>query len=100
MGRKLCTVKLARKLLPQLPRRSLDHVARYYGVDINARHRAAGDALATARCLVRLLDDARTHGCERWSELERFLAAGNRARRRRGRRAPASPRPVERDTSA
>jgi DNA polymerase-3 subunit epsilon len=101
-GRRLCTVRLARRLLPQLRSRSLDWVARHYWVEIEPgqRHRAAGDALATARCLVRLLDDARTHGCERWSELERFLAAGNRARRRRGRRAPASPRPVERDTSA
>src|SRR2546429_7372603 len=33
--------KLARKLLPHLPRRSLDYVARYYGVDIASRHRAA-----------------------------------------------------------
>ena len=42
MGRRLCTVKMARKVLPQLSRRSLDHVARYYGVDIASRHRAAG----------------------------------------------------------
>jgi DNA polymerase III epsilon subunit-like protein len=77
-------------------------VARHYAVEIEPgkRHRAAGDAVATARCLVRLLDDARSHGCERWSELERFLAAGGVTRRRRGRRAPAMPRPVDRDTTA
>ena len=100
-GRRLCTVRLARRLLPQLRSRSLDWVARHYAVEIEPgkRHRAAGDALATARCLLRLLDDARSHGCERWSELERFLARPTlRAKRRR--RPPALPRPVDRDTTA
>ena len=79
-GRQLCTVRLARRLLPQLRSRSLDWVARHYGVEIpeGMRHRAAGDALATAHCLLRLLDDARDHGCERWSELEEFLSKGRR----------------------
>jgi DNA polymerase-3 subunit epsilon len=102
-GRRLCTVRLSRRLLPQLRSRSLDWVARHYGVEIpdGMRHRAAGDALATARCLVRLLDDARTHGCERWSELERFLSTGRAApKRRRARRASGMPRPVDRDTTA
>ena len=101
-GRRLCTVRLARRLLPQLRSRSLDWVARHYGVEIppGMRHRAAGDALATARCLLRLLDDARSHGCERWSDLERLLATARPARRRRGRRPPALPRPVDRDTTA
>jgi DNA polymerase-3 subunit epsilon len=101
-GRRLCTVRLARRLLPQLRSRSLDWVARHYGVEIPAgmRHRAAGDALATARCLLRLLDDARGHGCERWSELERFLATSPTRRKRPGRRAPGMPMPVDRDTTA
>ncbi|MDQ3674715.1 MAG: 3'-5' exonuclease, partial [Gemmatimonadota bacterium] len=62
-GRKLCTVKLARKVLPQLSRRSLDYVARYYGVEITNRHRAAGDALATARCFIRMIGDLADRGC-------------------------------------
>jgi DNA polymerase-3 subunit epsilon len=102
-GRRLCTVRLSRRLLPQLRSRSLDWVARHYGVDIppGKRHRAAGDALATAHCLVRLLDDARSHGCERWSELERFLAAGRTAaKKRRKRRASGMPQPVDKDTTA
>ena len=102
-GRRLCTVRLSRRLLPQLRSRSLDWVARHYGVEISPgmRHRAAGDALATAHCLLRLLEDARSHGCERWSELERFLACGRApARRRRGRRAPRMPQSVDRDTTA
>ena len=102
-GRRLCTVRLARRVLPQLRSRSLDWVARHYNVEIEPgkRHRAAGDAVATAHCLLRLLDDARSHGCERWSELERFLSTGSAMRRRRkGRRPPALPRPVDRDTTA
>jgi DNA polymerase III subunit epsilon len=101
-GRRLCTVRLARRLLPQLRSRSLDWVARHYDVQIEPgkRHRAAGDALATAHCLLRLLDDARDRGCQRWSDLERLLAASTGMRKRRGRRAPAMPRPVDRDTTA
>ena len=100
-GRRLCTVRLSRRLLPQLRSRSLDWVARHYGVEIpdGMRHRAAGDALATAHCLLRLLEDARSHGCERWSELERFLASGSVTPKRR-RRAPGMPQPVDRDTTA
>jgi DNA polymerase III subunit epsilon len=102
-GRRLCTVRLARRLLPQLRRRSLDWVAGHYGVEIppGQRHRAAGDAIATAHCLIRLLDDARSHGCERWSELERFLSSGSaQKKKRRGRRPSAMPQSVGKDTTA
>ena len=102
-GRRLCTVRLSRRLLPQLRSRSLDWVARHYGVEIapGKRHRAAGDAVATAECLLRLLDDARSHGCERWSDLERFLAAAPaRTGRRKNRRRSGMPTGVSRDTTA
>ncbi len=102
-GRRLCTVRLARRILPQLRSRSLDWVARHYAVEIpeGMRHRAAGDAMATAHCLLRLLADARSHGCERWSDLERFLSTGSAAaRQRRGRRPSAMPAPVSQDSTA
>jgi len=102
-GRRLCTVRLSRRLLPQLRSRSLDWVARHYGVEIphGMRHRAAGDALATAHCLLALLGDAKSHGCTRWSDLERFLASGSATRKpRRSRRPSAMPQPVDRDTTA
>ncbi len=97
-GPRLCTVKLARKLLPQLRRRSLDYVAMHYGVEIEDRHRAAGDAIATARVLVRLLGAVRERGCETWQDLDLFLATA--PRRRRSRRRAAAPQPVTRDTTA
>ena len=61
-ARRLCTVKLARRVLPQLRRRNLDSVSRYYGVRNKARHRAGGDAVATAECLIYMLRDAAERG--------------------------------------
>jgi DNA polymerase-3 subunit epsilon len=97
-GRRLCTVKIARKVLPQLSRRSLDHIARYYGVEIHGRHRAGGDALATAECLLRMLSDLGDRGCATWGDLETLLLAP--VVRRKKRRASGLPTPVLRDTTA
>ena len=97
-GRRLCTVKIARKVLPQLSRRSLDHVARYYGVEIRGRHRAGGDALATAKCLIRMISDLGDRGCATWGDLEVLLRMP--AARRKKRRASGLPTPVLRDTTA
>lgn len=54
----LCTCKLARMLLPKLKKRSLKHVADHFGMKIKARHRAMGDAEATARILLQFLEIA------------------------------------------
>ncbi len=97
-GRKLCTVKIARKVLPQLSRRSLDHIARYYGVTIHNRHRAGGDAIATAKCLMKMIRDLNDRGCETWGDLQSLLGA--RGRKKRKRRPPAMPTSVTRDTTA
>jgi DNA polymerase-3 subunit epsilon len=93
-GETLCTVRLARVLLPQLPRRSLDAVTHYFGIDIGARHRAAGDALATAHVLVRLLRLAEDRGAETWRGL---LALLQRRTARASRRRSAMPRFVDVD---
>jgi len=98
VGQRLCTVRLARRLLPQLGRRNLDSVANYFGVEVGARHRAGGDALATAQVLLRLLDAATDHGCTTVDDLDRLVARGTS--KRRPRRAPASPQPVREDTTA
>ncbi len=97
-GRRLCTVKIARKVLPQLSRRSLDYVARYYGVEIHNRHRAAGDALATAKCLIRMMSDLSDRGCDTWGDLQTLLREP--AARRKKRRPSGLPTPVTRDTTA
>lgn len=79
---RLCTVRLARRLLSHLPRRSLDHVTAHYGIAVDDRHRALGDAMATAQVLTRLLDDAFARGCDTWADLDRLLHPAAAARRR------------------
>jgi DNA polymerase-3 subunit epsilon len=51
----LCTVKLSRKLLPSLPSHSLGVVAQALDIKIHERHRASGDAYATALALITFL---------------------------------------------
>ena len=93
-GDRLCTVRLARVLLPHLRRRSLDALAHYFGVEITDRHRALGDALATARILCRLLHVAEEQGFDTWPALSARLDRRTaRARRRRS----ALPRAVDFD---
>ena len=55
---RVCTVRLARRLLPELSRRNLDALSEFFRIPIHQRHRAYGDALATARVLLRFLDMA------------------------------------------
>lgn len=72
-GPRLCTVKMARRILPHLPRRNLDTLAWHYDVSIIGRHRAGGDARATARVLQLMLADARRQGIDTWEHLSAFL---------------------------
>jgi DNA polymerase III epsilon subunit family exonuclease len=69
----LCTVRMARKFLPQLRRRNLDALSRHYDIRIHGRHRAYGDALATARIFLRLLDEASGRGLHDLHQLVTFL---------------------------
>ena len=46
--KKLCTIRLSRKLVPGLPSYSLGKICGRMGIRINDRHRAMGDARATA----------------------------------------------------
>ena len=75
-GPRLCTLRMSRRALPQLPSKGLDAVAHYYDIEIDGRHRAGGDALATATLLLRLLEEADRRGITRWGELSRWLSGG------------------------
>src|SRR3989442_9463407 len=68
-GKPLCTVRLTRRLVPELRHRRLDHVAAFFGIENPARHRAFGDALATAHVLRALLGRARERGGETLGQL-------------------------------
>jgi DNA polymerase-3 subunit epsilon len=98
-GKRLCTVRLARKLVPNLRRRSLDSLASFYGIEIIGRHRAGGDARATAHVLQRLLREAGSLGYDAVDDLHHLASQAGPARRRRRRRS-AMPHPVSNDTTA
>ena len=52
---KLCTVKLSRKIIPKHKSYSLGKLCKELGIEIEGRHRAAGDALATVKLFEHLL---------------------------------------------
>ncbi len=79
-GPRLCTVQMARRLVPELRRRNLDALAGHFGLDIPSRHRAHGDALATARILLRLLDEAQARGVRDMAALQLLLHAKRETR--------------------
>jgi DNA polymerase III subunit epsilon len=76
-GPRVCTLRLARRLLPDLPRRNLDTVADHFGITIEGRHRAVGDAVAAARVLEKLVGIAKENGAVTLGDL---LGIGYRVR--------------------
>lgn len=69
----LCTVKLSRIILPNLPSKSLGPVASALNITIPERHRASGDAYATALVLIKFISFVqRKHDIHLVSELLRF----------------------------
>ncbi|KGL59553.1 exonuclease domain-containing protein [Polaribacter sp. Hel1_33_49] len=54
--KKLCTVRLTRKIIPGLPSYSLGNICSGENISINGRHRAKGDAEATVELFRRLLE--------------------------------------------
>jgi DNA polymerase III epsilon subunit family exonuclease len=88
----LCTQRLARRILPDLGRYNLDRVCAHFGIRNSARHRALGDARATAALLVELLQLAQAReGLETVGDLL-DLESGPTRRSRRGRRPAAAAR--------
>jgi DNA polymerase-3 subunit epsilon len=59
--KKLCTVRLGRKVFPGFPSYSLGNLCRELGIDISNRHRAGGDVDATVE-LLRLILQKDTQG--------------------------------------
>lgn len=93
----LCTVQLARGLLPRLRRRNLDALTNHFGIRIQGRHRAGGDAVATARVLLRLLDEAALQGIHDLPGLRALLRRRSR-RRRESDDDPATAPPEKEET--
>ena len=54
--KKLCTVRLSRKIIPDLNSYSLGNICSYENISINGRHRAKGDTEATTELFRRLIE--------------------------------------------
>lgn len=87
-GRSLCTVRLARKVVPELTSRSLDSLTYFFNIAVEQRHRAWGDVVATAEVFRRLMNRLDDLQVERWGELDALLRV--RARRRKRKANPHS----------
>lgn len=84
---RLCTVKMGRALVPGLRSYALDALTRHFRIGIHDRHRAFGDAIATSRLLLLLLEQAELDGL---GDLESLRLHLSKRRKRRSRRASAS----------
>jgi len=72
-GERLCTLRLARRLHPELQRRSLHALADYYAITADRWHRAGPDARATAELLGHFLKRLGEEGVENWGCLQAYL---------------------------
>ena len=72
MNAHICTVSLARQLLPELRSFRLAALAEHFSVPHRTRHRAGDDARATARVFLRLLEHLEEHGVRDLSGARRF----------------------------
>ncbi len=77
-GPRLCTVRLARRLVPAAESCALDALSHLFALENSARHRAAGDALVTAALLERLLLLARDEGARTLPDLESLQGPSRR----------------------
>ena len=69
----LCTLRLARRVVPEVASRSLDALADYFGVENEARHRAYGDARVTAAIFQRLLERLEEREIASWEGMQALL---------------------------
>ncbi len=76
----LCTLKLVRRLFPELEKASLDALAKHLGLVVPDRHRAIGDAELTTAVLAMTLEAAGKRGCRTVGELL-ALQRGEESRR-------------------
>lgn len=65
-----CTCKLSRRISTGLPKHDLGSMATFYGISNMARHRALGDAEATALAFIKMIEICRTqHEAQSFEDL-------------------------------
>ena len=68
-GPRVCTLRLSRRLVKNVKGRRLDRLTDFFGIENRARHRAGGDAEATAHLLLHLLGLAKQRGAVTLADL-------------------------------
>lgn len=76
---RLCTRRLANRLLPDLPSKRLGMICQHFNIENERAHRALGDARATALVLNNFLGMLRERGITEREELLRFQQGVRRA---------------------
>lgn len=71
-----CTLKMARDLLSELPKKNLDTLAEHYNLQFEARHRSIGDAKVTVAVLNQMLSDEGSH-LKTWADFEPYQVTHN-----------------------
>ncbi len=74
--KKLCTIRLGRQIIKDSPGYGLGKICRHLNIEIENRHRALGDAMATAKLfhhLLRVDDNGYAHTMLKGKNKEQFL---------------------------
>lgn len=66
-----CTLKLARRVHPELESKNLDTLAEFYGLSFEARHRSIGDCKVTSAVLQSMLNQDGVHLPD-WQSVQAF----------------------------
>jgi DNA polymerase-3 subunit epsilon len=77
----LCTLRLARRLLPSVRRKRLDALAEHFGLSTEGRHRGLGDARMAAELLAIFIESAVHLGIGRLDRLLEYQHQGSSQRR-------------------
>ena len=70
----VCTLKMARALLPNLKRKNLDTLASHYGLTFESRHRSIGDVKVTCDVFSNLLSHLGKSENVVWKDLKPFIS--------------------------
>jgi DNA polymerase III epsilon subunit family exonuclease len=69
---KICTCRLARRLLPFLEKKKLGHICEHFGIENDAAHRAMGDALVTAEIFGNFIEMMKEKEIHHLEDLHKF----------------------------
>jgi len=74
----VCTLLVARDILPNLDNHKLPTVAKYFGIDIANRHRAIGDSELTYQIWLKFLDKLKDRKIITKNDLETYISSLNK----------------------